>query len=959
MRTGKVSLTLLVFFILSHVVFLFALQSESKPDRILNVNSYDDRLMGIHDGNSVRTLFYNFGTIGKPNTEPSFKWPKDSDNGYGFEFGILIGAKVKTESSKIYCIFSEHVDDGDSSPLGQCWGWEPLPEYAAGEPNNSIAMSDDPSSWPENWNSWYGINGFGDPIADQESFWVMDDYYNKEFNRTDFNYPSEAEDPNGDYIYHSDIKENYYYPDTTDYERGGLGLEVVCRGLQWNNKDTQDILFFTYDIKNVGTKKLENLVFGLYGDPHSGGANDYGDDCISMVNSNGLDIITHEIYPNLNNAFYIWDFDTLGYGGFQPGIFGCRILGDSTYNSIQSINTVGYHMIYAYEDERMWEIFTPGYIDTSDWNNTDNVVLFGSGYFSLNPSEVKTQTIAFIFGYDKKDFIDNARAAEEMYWKKLNPEASLPEITLTSPVHGESVSGNHDIKWETQSDTGNQLKIDLFYNTNQGTGWQLIVENKDDNGIFSWNTISCPDGFNYQVAVVVKDNLLRNVLISDYFVVNNTGQTANPEVLLLYPVYEQSLSETVDISWRGGDADSDESTIKVLLSNNDGDIWKTLTETQIHEGKFNWDTKKHANGYYTLRLEITDGTIVRQSRTSLEFHLYNKFLMVPDSTLLHVTGNGTGRVGIHVVDSTKLLKHEYQITFDDTSNSYKTYCVYDLNKNIIKVQNDQVLSSDYSGELFDGMRLVFNDYTSVSVNTENSGWMSGDCNLNYTIGKYSSPYNIYFPCDYILEFADTFISTSYNSQIPINVKCLNITDSSDVDLVVFEYNKDGYLSNNEGICITQYVDERLVGQWILSLKAPDVLDTIPPGDGDVFQIITNKPFTYKDTIIFTPNIEDLNIENETDNLPDRYRLYQNYPNPFNPTTIIKYEIPESDFITLNIYNLLGQNIKTLVHERQLQGAYSVIWDGKDSAGKNLSSGVYLYHLYSKDYSKIYKMVLMK
>lgn len=88
-------------------------------------------------------------------------------------------------------------------------------------------------------------------------------------------------------------------------------------------------------------------------------------------------------------------------------------------------------------------------------------------------------------------------------------------------------------------------------------------------------------------------------------------------------------------------------------------------------------------------------------------------------------------------------------------------------------------------------------------------------------------------------------------------------------------------------------------------------------------------------------------------LANTYRLYNNYPNPFNPTTIIKYSVPKESFITIKVYNMLGEEVKSLVSQNVGAGEYQVHWDGTDNTGQKVSSGVYLYrmdagqHIYSR------------
>jgi hypothetical protein len=93
--------------------------------------------------------------------------------------------------------------------------------------------------------------------------------------------------------------------------------------------------------------------------------------------------------------------------------------------------------------------------------------------------------------------------------------------------------------------------------------------------------------------------------------------------------------------------------------------------------------------------------------------------------------------------------------------------------------------------------------------------------------------------------------------------------------------------------------------------------------------------------------------------PTAYALGQNFPNPFNPSTTLLYSLKNAGHVQLNIYNVLGQNVRTLVDEYQAAKDYSVIWDGHDDAGNEVASGVYFYRIKSGEFTDIKKMVLMK
>jgi hypothetical protein len=98
-------------------------------------------------------------------------------------------------------------------------------------------------------------------------------------------------------------------------------------------------------------------------------------------------------------------------------------------------------------------------------------------------------------------------------------------------------------------------------------------------------------------------------------------------------------------------------------------------------------------------------------------------------------------------------------------------------------------------------------------------------------------------------------------------------------------------------------------------------------------------------------------------VPRAFALSQNYPNPFNPQTVIRYDVPEktggSPLVTLSIYNVHGQLVRTLVHEEKTPGMYRAAWDGRSESGEPVGSGIYLYRLTAGDFTSTRKMVLLR
>jgi hypothetical protein len=102
------------------------------------------------------------------------------------------------------------------------------------------------------------------------------------------------------------------------------------------------------------------------------------------------------------------------------------------------------------------------------------------------------------------------------------------------------------------------------------------------------------------------------------------------------------------------------------------------------------------------------------------------------------------------------------------------------------------------------------------------------------------------------------------------------------------------------------------------------------------------------------------VEQRDDNIPDSFRLEQNFPNPFNPSTTINFALPEHSQVTLEIYNILGQRVRTLIAGQSHEvGSHNVIWDGRNDSGMLAVSGVYYYRIQAGEFSEVKKMLFLK
>jgi len=149
-----------------------------------------------------------------------------------------------------------------------------------------------------------------------------------------------------------------------------------------------------------------------------------------------------------------------------------------------------------------------------------------------------------------------------------------------------------------------------------------------------------------------------------------------------------------------------------------------------------------------------------------------------------------------------------------------------------------------------------------------------------------------------------------------------------------------------------------------------VNNEIQPGNGSLFRLplITSLEMIDSTEVIFALQsnssvVSDvMKVTAPIDAYPVTFKLSQNYPNPFNGSTIIEYDIPDGTLPTktvIQVFNVLGQRIKTLVSEEHDPGRYSVRWDGTDQNGQIVSSGVYFYRLISKSHVGSRKMLYVK
>jgi len=235
-----------------------------------NPSGREFRRTGIHNGNLVRTVYGNWGVIGQPADKgPRGAWINDN-NGYIGDVSPIIGVRVDTENAKgnpvsFHSVVVTPADRPNStgpeeSPTGKAWSFEPVSGYFnESNTGHGIAMSTDSNTWPPYWpdkldelsdpgwsGSWNGFFGKDLQNIQQESYFVMDDNNDEEFNDSLNN-----------------VWNVHFKPDANDPTRNGLGLQVGVRGMQWQQFLAQDVLFWLYEVTNESTTDYSQATFGM------------------------------------------------------------------------------------------------------------------------------------------------------------------------------------------------------------------------------------------------------------------------------------------------------------------------------------------------------------------------------------------------------------------------------------------------------------------------------------------------------------------------------------------------------------------------------------------------------------------------------------------------------------------------------------------------------------------------
>ena len=1055
--------------------------SGNQDDQILR------RQKAILNGNKITTEIWNYGSISSPgNRVTDIVW---EGLGYGYEFGPFICAEVEVSSASHQDAYPKVNAQGDTtwyarvisdgltslggevSPDGtEFYGWEPLAfnddlsvPYA--DPlSENIPTSNDldrngdgkPDSWPFGWYNenlkdyvWPGALRQGSSNSDLESFFVVDDRNNKEFD---------------------------YFPFSADSARRGLGIEIECRYYQWANPLAEDIIFLIYKVTNKSSKDLEEVTFGMWGDPHVGGPSNWQDD---------LSYFDRDL-----NMVYCWDADNVSdVVGNVPGYFGYKFLESpgQPYDNIDNDNDgmVDESQDNGIDEDGDWNVEkhdvgidgvpntgdegeddgvpTPGdpfdlrlpgepNIDWTDLDESDMVGLTGfasppftsqnrisndqfifenyltagvfdtansvqagdyifiysSGPINLPAGEARRFSIALIVGQDYDDLTLNAITAQDIY-KKNYQFAKPPEKPNVTAVPGDE---KVTLYWDDIA----EYSFDPITETYDFEGY--VIYRSTDPSFLDQQTITDANGsrFLFEPLKTVDGASAKFDLINDYFGLSSIEFTGRG---VKYNLGENSGLRHVFVD--SNNVVNGQTYYYAVVSYDHGDAELVVAPAECSKTiTVNPETNE-------VLLDVNTIAIVPKAPTA--GYVASS---INDPGVEHIGGKGTGDVVVDIIDNTVLEdENSFQVIFSNEGNQlnyslldqkelsdtitvrmgqYSKLSHKNVDSNLFSVssfngylysegtdfdlldtdgqiyvreggsmtegqtivvsyryfpiRNSVKLAAEEGNPIFDGMTItVQND--ALELDNDLISWNEYSAN-NWTwwVKPFNNLPNNMYPADYEIRWFSSLVSSNFrpgHEHVKANFEVWETTrgfPEKQLPFVILEtITTDSLWNPGERIIILQ--DSAISSaSWDLTFYAPSAgSDNVPPIEGDVFSIYTNRPFA-DDIFTFstTASTESKQVEKENmDNIyvvPNPYVVSSNIesldlqnPRDRGPRRVYFANLPA--MCTIKIYTMAGDLVRTLKHEGSIENGIET-WDLTTSDNFPVSFGVYIFHVESEN-----------
>ena len=961
---------------------------------------HQHRKSGFHAGNKIRCLFTNFGSIGRY-APGRIEWPAYSGHEYGYEFGPLIVAEIVVDRNGILDtvhVAEESILDGGDDDF------EPLSNYAAPAPNTSPALWSDPSTWSPSWDLWFGQFGMGEITADEESYFIINDQdedgtgYGNTTERHDY-YPEDPtvqglniEVESRGYQWAAAVAEDIiffvykvtnkgtktlakvaagYFCDLDvggypDYADDGADFDSLANFVYSWDTDNKSVNFPSgEDIGWVGFKFLETPAVD------DDGIDNDGDGMIDESQYNGIDDDGDWDATDEEAASDPDDLDGLGDDVGRDGIpgsgdegegDGIPTVGESDFETedLDEADQLGLTSMRAYDynsdyfagnDSTMWIAMKKGNF-SHEFPVGDNIFVFGSGYFKLEPGESQNFSIAIVVGADSADMRYNADIAQKIYELGYKfTKAPLPPSITAVPGDGQvTLYWDHKAEKSVDPVLGEDFEgYTIYRSTDKGASWGDPITDNLGRSVL-WKPIAQFD--------------LKNGIKGPHTLdtAGKPGGTGEGSGVHFYMGNDTELRH----SFVDRDLTNGVRYYYAVCSYDRGDAEAGIAPSECGKAIKNPDNITETN----IALVVPNAPPAGYAAPEIEF-------FDESQSRSHAV------VSVTAVDPTKVKSTEYELGFNVSisgEDTTKTYTVIDKENNTSVIESSSYLSGEEM--FFGGLRLTVDDVDEVVPDAELTRWTFGDCNYETVVilqgSDTPSPGDdgIQYPADYEIRFYDEVVDSSdiLNMQA-VKFEVWDITHNERSKFIFYDNdrsnNPDSYITPGDQVLPIILADNRPKGTWKMTFKAPSDTSVSPiaPQPGDVFLLEITEPLTKNDVYSFKTKATQFLALSKSD--IDRVRVI---PNPY--VSANKWEQGLAglttgrgerriDFInlppecTIRIYTTYGELVNTIRHEStMLDGTES--WNLLSKDDREIAFGVYIYHIETPEgVSKIDKLAIIK
>lgn len=590
-------------------------------------------------------------------------------------------------------------------------------------------------------------------------------------------------------------------------------------------------------------------------------------------------------------------------------------------------------------------------------NNTNNVATFtilnSKGIYNALPSFLLNTNAQHNWYYADL----HMSITLPLHWKKMQSTSNSLDLTFASNFSDTVISGTTVIPWSRRQ-SADSITTLLFYSRNGGKNWTKFFSTTKNDSSFQWNTVLLPDGTRYMLKIISAGDTLYGSAITGKFSINNPGNGA-PDIEFVHLQERDTISGLYNLQWSAADADGDPLSINIDISYDAGISWKSIAAGVANSGNYFIPSSTMPNGNSVLfRISCTDGTL-STTEISPKLIVYNKRLQLVNAYFEHLSGHSDAIFKAVAVNAESVKSANYTILFKET-DGIKSYSVFNAVNNAV-VTNATELDGTTEGPLFNGFRLLIQDFPTPMVNPDSTRWISGNSTLEGEIRlidiitEAGTIHAHPFPSDYEIRFHSTIVDTTLSlfgaTEQTVTFLVWNTTLQKKTKFLFVDFDGNGSLSRNDELYFVEYDSVHApILTWHVQFVGTE--SAILPVSGNILKIKIMKPLTSADRyqFIYYPPLS-ANVQNST---PQSFALLQNFPNPFNPITSITFSIPKQDAVSLTVYDILGRMSKMVLNQIMAPGVYTIQWDGT-----HFSSGMYFYRLRSGDAVQTKRMLLLK